>query len=55
MVDVLSLHELDVTKYDEVWLIVRSAKNCSKLLENPKVKQVAELSPSYALFQSYLK
>lgn len=54
MIDVLSLRELNVSKYDEVWLIVRSAKNCSKLLENKNVKQVAELSPSFKLFQKYL-
>lgn len=54
MIDVLGLRELDVNKYDEVWLIVRSAKNCSKLLENKKVKQVAELSPSFNLFKRYL-
>ena len=38
MIDFLSLRELDINKYDEVWLIVRSAKNCSKLLENENVK-----------------
>lgn len=54
MVDILSLYELDINKYDEVWLIVRSAKNCLKLIENKKVRQVAELSPSFQLFQSYL-
>lgn len=54
MIDILGLRELDVNKYDEVWLIIRSAKNCSKLLENAKVKQVAELSPSFNLFKRYL-
>lgn len=54
MIDFLSLRELDVNKYDDVWLIVRSAKNCSKLLENANVKQVAELSPIFGLFKKYL-
>lgn len=54
MIDILGLRELDVNKYDEVWLIVRSAKNCMKLLENKNVKQVAELSPSFELFKKYL-
>lgn len=54
MIDFLSLRELDINKYDAVWLIVRSAKNCSKLLENANVKQVAELSPSFGLFKKYL-
>lgn len=54
MIDILSLKELDVSKYDEVWLIVRSAKNCYKLLANKNVKQVAELSPSFNLFKKYL-
>ena len=54
MIDILGLRELDVNKYDEVWLIVRSAKNCMKLLENKNVKQVAELNPSFELFKKYL-
>ena len=54
MIEFLSLKELDVNKYDEVWLIVRSAKNCSKLLENAKVKQITELSPDFNLFKKYL-
>ena len=54
MVEFLSLKELDINKYDEVWLIVRSAKNCIKLLDNKKVKQITELSPNYDLFKKYL-
>ena len=55
MVEFLSLKELNVNNYDEVWLIVRSAKNCIKLLDNKKVKQITELSPNYHLFKKYLE
>lgn len=54
MIEFLNLKELNVNKYDEVWLIVRSAKNCSKLLENANVKQITELSPGFNLFKKYL-
>ena len=55
MVEFLSLKELNVNNYDEIWFIVRSAKNCIKLLDNKKVKQITELSPNYRLFKKYLE
>lgn len=39
---------LDYSKYDEIWMIVRSYKN-----PNPNIKHVPELSPQPGLFKTY--
>lgn len=48
-----SIGKLDLNKYDEVWIIVRSLKNKS-ILSNKNVKWVPELAPSSHLFNWYL-
>ena len=48
MITVTNIRNLNYADYDEVWAIVRSLKNPGRM------KQVAELSPSWELFKEYL-
>lgn len=50
MVTILRIQDVDYEKYSEVWAIVRSLKYA-----NPKIKHVPELSPSWGLFNTYLR
>ncbi len=50
MVTILKISDVDYSKYDEVWAIVRSLK-----YSNPHVRHVPELSPSWSLFKRYLR
>lgn len=55
MIKTVSIRNLKTDDFDEVWIIVRSAKKLNaNLLANAKVKHVPVLSPSYNLFVSYL-
>ena len=45
MITICSIKDAKPEEHDETWAIVRSYKNVS-----PKVRQVAELSPSWDLF-----
>lgn len=49
MVTITVMSNVDHSKYDEVWAIVRSLKYA-----NQKIRHVPELSPSWALFKKYL-
>lgn len=44
-----SIRKVKKSDYDEIWAIVRSMKN-----PNPHMNQIQALSPSYALFKTYL-
>ena len=48
MITICSIRDAKPEEHDETWAIVRSYKNVS-----PKVRQVAELSPSWDLFSKY--
>lgn len=48
MITITNISNINYTDYDEVWAIVRSLKNPGKM------KQAAELSPSWNLFKTYL-
>ncbi len=48
MISITNIRNIDISKYDEVWAIVRSLKNPGRM------QQVPELSPSWALFKRYL-
>lgn len=48
MITICSIREARPEEHDETWAIVRSYKNVS-----PKVRQVADLSPSWDLFLKY--
>ncbi len=48
MITICSIKDAKPEEHDETWAIVRSYKNVS-----PKVRQVAELSPSWDLFSKY--
>lgn len=48
MITITNVRIVNYTDYDEVWAIVRSIKNPGKM------KRVAELSPSWNLFKTYL-
>lgn len=50
MVTILRIQDVDYEKYSEVWAIVRSLKYA-----NPRIKHVPELSPSWGLFNMYLR
>lgn len=50
MVTILRIQDVDYEKYSEIWAIVRSLKYAS-----PRIKHVPELSPSWALFNLYLR
>jgi uncharacterized protein YeaO (DUF488 family) len=54
MITLGSFKDIDSSKYDEIWLIVRSLKDQSILTRYPNVKHVPELSPSHELFSWYL-
>lgn len=48
MITVTNIRNINYADYDEVWAIVRSLKNPGRM------KQAAELSPSWNLFKKYL-
>lgn len=48
MITITNMRNINYASYDEVWAIVRSLKNPGRM------KQVAELSPSWHLFKQYL-
>lgn len=48
MITITNIRNINHAAYDEVWAIVRSLKNPGRM------KQVAELSPSWGLFKRYL-
>ena len=48
MITICSIREVRPEEHDETWAIVRSYKNVST-----KVRQVADLSPSWNLFSKY--
>lgn len=48
MITICSIRDAKPEEHDETWAIVRSYKNAS-----PKVRQVADLSPSWDLFSKY--
>lgn len=55
MIRLSMISKVDVEKYDEVWIVVRSANKLpASLASNPKVKHVPELSPETKLFYQYL-
>lgn len=49
MITITNIRSVNHTNCDEVWAIVRSLKNPGRM------KQVAELSPSWGLFKRYLQ
>lgn len=50
MVTILRISDVNYNDYDEVWAIVRSLK-----YGNPRIRHVPELSPSWALFKTYMR
>lgn len=50
MVTIKHIQDVDYEKYSEVWAIVRSLRYA-----NPHIRHVPELSPSWALFNTYLR
>lgn len=48
MITITNIRNINYASYDAVWTIVRSLKNPGRM------KQVAELSPSWNLFKKYL-
>ena len=50
MVTICQISQVNYGEYDEVWAIVRSLK-----YGNPRIRHVPELSPSWGLFEMYMR
>lgn len=49
LISILNIKDVDYSKFDEVWAIVRTFKH-----PTPNIKHIPELSPSWYLLKTYL-